>query len=102
MIPPRRGRREVRTSDSPAEPDVGGERVAETAGRGQWTVDRGLGWSTPPADDGSWSLILDSFLFGWYGLLGGRRTQMTLKVAATDAYSNRSATRSYTCTVHIR
>jgi hypothetical protein len=66
------------------------------------TADEMVSQPTSAADDGSWRLTLDSFFFEWSGALSGHRTKMTVKVAATDAYGNRSATSSYTYTVHIR
>jgi hypothetical protein len=51
---------------------------------------------------GSWALTLDSSFFELSGALTGRRTQLTVKVAAIDAYGNRSPTSSYTYPVHIR
>jgi large repetitive protein len=65
------------------------------------TADELTSWSTSAADDGSWSLTLDSSFFELSGALSGHRTKMTVKVAATDAYGNRSAISSYTYTVRI-
>jgi large repetitive protein len=66
------------------------------------TADEMASWSTTAAGDGSWSLTLDSSFFELSGALSGRRTKMTVKVVAVDAYGNRSATSSYTYTVQIR
>lgn len=59
-------------------------------------------WSTFAAGDGSWILTLDRTFFDLSAALTGHCTQMVVKAAATDAYGNRSATSSNTCTVHIR
>jgi len=66
------------------------------------TADAMGSWSTSAADDGSWSLALDSSFFEMSGALSGQRTKMTVLVAAVDAYGNRSPLNSYTYTVHIR
>jgi large repetitive protein len=66
------------------------------------TADEYSVYSTTAADDGSWSVTLDQIYFDFSGGVAGRRTQMTVKVAAIDGYGNRSPINSYTYTVHIR
>jgi hypothetical protein len=67
-----------------------------------YTADWTASWSTSAADDGSWSLTLDSSFFELSGALTSRRTTVTVNVVAIDALGNRSAPSSYTYTVHIR
>jgi hypothetical protein len=67
-----------------------------------YTADWMASWSTSAADDGSWSLTLDSSFFELSGALSGRRTMVTVNVVAIDAYGNRSVPSTYTYTVHIR
>jgi hypothetical protein len=67
-----------------------------------YTADWMASWSTSAADDGSWSLTLDSSFFELSGALSGRRTTVTVNVVAIDAYGNRSVPSTYTYTVHIR
>jgi large repetitive protein len=67
-----------------------------------YTADLMASWSTSAADDGSWSLTLDSSFFELSGALSGRRTTVTVNVVAIDAYGNRSVPSTYTYTVHIR
>jgi large repetitive protein len=66
------------------------------------TADEMASWSTVAGDDGSWMLTLDATFFELSGALTGRRTTVTVKVAAIDAYGNRSPTSAYTYTVRIR
>ena len=67
-----------------------------------YPADRAVSWSTSTADDGSWSLTLDSSFFDLSGIRAGRRGQLTVNVVAIDAYDNRSAPSTYLYTVHLR
>jgi hypothetical protein len=66
------------------------------------TADEMSSWTTSADDSGAWALTLDASFFELSGALSGQRTKMTVKVVAVDPYGNRSATSSYTYTVHIR
>lgn len=67
-----------------------------------WASDDASVRTTTADASGSWSLTLDEAFFYSEGALSGRRSKITLTVAAVDPFGNRSATNSYTYTVHIR
>ena len=59
-------------------------------------------YSAVAGNDGIWRLTLDSTFFESAGIVPGRRTPLTLSVAAEDSYGNRSTESSYTYTVQLR